>query len=55
MTGKPEVATHGHGEATLMSPGETEAGSAGTQPCWGKAWWLYRCLENLRPKGRASL
>src|ERR1019366_6825889 len=24
---------------TMTSPGETEAGSAGMQPCWGIPWW----------------
>jgi len=43
MTGYPEVETDGRGGATRIWPGETEAGSTGTQPCWG-AWWLYRCL-----------
>jgi hypothetical protein len=26
----------------MILPGETEAGSAGTQPCRGLAWWAYR-------------
>ena len=26
----------------MISPGETEAGSAGTQPCQGIAWWAHR-------------
>jgi hypothetical protein len=33
LTGKPEVETDGRGGATLIWPGEAEAGSAGTQPC----------------------
>ncbi|MGB8851325.1 MAG: hypothetical protein WCC76_16545, partial [Candidatus Acidiferrales bacterium] len=33
MTGYPEVETDGRGGATMIWPGETEAGSAGTQPC----------------------
>ena len=33
VTGKPEVETDGRGGATMILPGETEAGSAGTQPC----------------------
>jgi hypothetical protein len=32
MTGYPEVETDGRGGATMIWPGETEAGSAGTQP-----------------------
>jgi hypothetical protein len=36
----------------MIFPGETEAGSAGTQPCRGIAWWAHRCLENPRPEGR---
>jgi len=28
----------------MIWPGETEAGSAEAQPCWGIAWWSYRCL-----------
>ena len=27
---------------TMALPGETEAGSAGTQPCRGIAWWAHR-------------
>src|SRR5258706_14985155 len=45
------VETDGRGGATMILPGETEAGSAGTQPCRGIAWWSYRCLENPRPRG----
>ena len=26
----------------MTSPGETEAGSAGMQPCRGIAWWAHR-------------
>jgi len=26
----------------MALPGETEAGSAGTQPCRGIAWWAHR-------------
>jgi hypothetical protein len=44
------VETDGHGGAKMILPGETEAGSAGTQPCRGIAWWSYRCLENPRPQ-----
>jgi hypothetical protein len=50
-TAYSEVETDGRGRATMILPGETEAGSAGTQPCRGIAWWSYRCLENPRPKG----
>ncbi len=32
----------GRGEATMILPGETEAGSAVTQPCRGIAWWAHR-------------
>src|SRR5258706_1419383 len=28
--------------ATMTLPGETEAGSAGKQPCRGIAWWAHR-------------
>ena len=34
MTGHPEVETDGRGGATKILPGETEAGSAGSQPCF---------------------
>src|SRR5205807_7584499 len=27
---------------TMTLPGETEAGSAGMQPCRGIAWWAHR-------------
>jgi len=30
----------------LSVPGEAEAGSAGTQPCRGIAWWAHRDDEN---------
>src|SRR5438309_11217469 len=33
LTGTPEVETDGRGGATMILPGEPEAGSAGTQPC----------------------
>jgi hypothetical protein len=42
----PEVETVARGEATMILLGETEAGSAETQPCRGIAWLSYRCLEN---------
>jgi hypothetical protein len=29
----PEVETDGHGGATMILPGETKVGAAGTQPC----------------------
>src|ERR1039457_1064129 len=38
----PEVETAGPGGATMNLPGETEAGSAGTQPCRGIAWRAHR-------------
>jgi len=28
--------------ATMILPGETEAGSAGMQPCRGITWWAHR-------------
>src|SRR4029077_16695116 len=37
-----EVETDGRGEATMILPGETETGCAGTQPCRGIAWWAHR-------------
>ena len=33
ITSYPEVETDGRGEDTMIFVGETEAGSAGTQPC----------------------
>ena len=30
------------GRVTMTLPGETEAGSAGMQPCRGIAWWAHR-------------
>ena len=30
------------GRAKMTLPGETEAGSAGMQPCRGIAWWAHR-------------
>src|SRR5581483_4483961 len=32
--------------ATMTVPGETEAGSAGKQPCRGITWWAHRDDEN---------
>jgi hypothetical protein len=42
MTRKPEVETAGRGGAKMNLPGETEAGTAGTQPCRGIARWAHR-------------
>jgi hypothetical protein len=42
MTVYPEVETDGRGGATMILPGETEAGSAGTQSCRGTTWWADR-------------
>jgi len=42
VTGHPEVVTDGRGGATMILPGETEAGSSGTQPCRGITWWADR-------------
>jgi hypothetical protein len=42
LTGYPEVETDGRGGATMILLGETEAGSAGTQPCRGITWWAHR-------------
>ena len=33
-----------------MLPGETEAGSAGTQPCRGITWWAHRDDEISAPE-----
>ena len=38
----PEVETDGRGGDTMILPGKTEAGSAGTQPCRGIAWRAHR-------------
>jgi hypothetical protein len=46
VTGYPEVETYGRGGATMILPGETEAGSAGTQPCRGIAWWLIETINS---------
>jgi hypothetical protein len=32
----------------MTVPGETEAGSAGMQPCRGIAWWAHRDDEGAR-------
>ena len=36
-----------HG-VTMILPGETEAGSAGMQPCRGIAWWAHRDDDRRR-------
>ena len=36
-----------HG-VTMILPGETEAGSAGMQPCRGIAWWAHRDDDQRR-------
>src|SRR6267378_4459520 len=41
-----------HG-VTMILPGETEAGSAGMQPCRGIAWWAHR--DDDRERGSSSL
>jgi hypothetical protein len=51
MTAHPEVETDGRGGATMILPGETEAGSAGMQPCRGGT--LREYLRTAR-RGRAS-
>jgi len=38
----------------MILPGETEAGSAGTQPRRGIARLSYRCLEKSLPEGRKT-
>src|SRR5579872_212032 len=52
ITAQPEVESDGPNIATMILPGETEAGSAGTQSCRGITWWSYRSLENPCPRGR---
>ncbi len=37
----------------MILPGETEAGSAGMQPCRGIAWWAHR--DDDRERGSSSL
>ena len=41
--GRPQL---GRAVCKLSVPGEAEAGSAGTQPCRGIAWWAHRYDEN---------
>jgi hypothetical protein len=36
----------------MTLPGETEAGSAGMQPCQGIAWWAHR--DDDRARGASS-
>src|SRR5271168_3411418 len=38
---------------TMILPGETEAGSAGMQPCRGIAWWAHR--DDDRKRGNQLL
>jgi hypothetical protein len=42
LTAHPKVETDGLGGVTMILPGETEGGSAQTQPCRGIAWWAHR-------------
>jgi len=37
----------------MILPGETEAGSAGMQPCRGIAWWAHR--DDDRERGSSPL
>ena len=48
VRGKPEVETVGQRGATMILPGETEAGTAGTQPCRGIVRWAHRDDEQGR-------
>ncbi len=41
--------------AKMHSPGETEAGSAGMQPCRGIAWWAHRDDDRQRRKQLLAL
>jgi hypothetical protein len=45
VTGHRKVEIDGRGGATMILPGETEAGSAGTQPCRGMTRWAHRVDE----------
>src|SRR5450759_455780 len=38
----PEMESAGCGSVTMILPGQTEAGTAGTQPCRGIAWRARR-------------
>jgi hypothetical protein len=38
----------------MTVPGETEAGSAGKQPCRGIAWWAHRDDENGAREHRSA-
>jgi len=42
---RPSRIKHG---VTMIFPGETEAGSAGMQPCRGIAWWAHRDDDRRR-------
>jgi hypothetical protein len=62
VTGKPEVETDGLGghpvsgaDTTMILPGETEVGFAGTQPRRGIARLFYRCPEKSSPDGRNGM
>jgi len=39
---KEKLPRAGEAKVTMNLPGETEAGSAGKQPCRGIAWWAHR-------------
>src|SRR5579863_9528288 len=40
---------------TMILPGETEAGSAGMQPCRGIAWWAHRDDDRKRETNLLAL
>jgi hypothetical protein len=48
MTTNPEVETVGRGGATITSPGETEAGSAGCNHAEGQLGGLHRDDDRQR-------
>jgi hypothetical protein len=50
MMAHSEVETNRGGGATMILPGEMEAGVRGRYHAEGIAWWSYRCLENPHPK-----
>jgi hypothetical protein len=39
----------------MILPGETEAGSAGMQPCRGIAWWAHRNDDRERASSPLAL
>ena len=45
VTGHRKVEIDGRGGAAMILPGESEAGSAGTQPCRGMTRWAHRVDE----------